>query len=114
MSVLLAGIIMLPRWLCIACAIGLSTSVATAQETKNPLRFVPGQAEWALTVDRPRELLELAEKNELFQQAQKLVGVRDYYDSTNFQRLYQLLAYFETQLGRSRHELIDDLGAGGV
>jgi hypothetical protein len=105
---------MSPRALCIVGLFLFSTSTALAQDAKNPLRFLPSQAEWVVKVERPRELLDAVEKNELFQQAQKLAGVREYYDSTTFQQLYQLIAYFEKQLGKSRDEIIDELGAGGV
>jgi hypothetical protein len=104
---------MLPRTLSV-CALVLSASFAAGQETKDPFRFVPKEAELVVQVRRPRELLGEVERNELFQQAQKLVGIRDYYDSTNFHRLYQLIAYFEKQLGKNRDELLDDLSAGGV
>jgi hypothetical protein len=105
---------MSPRWLCGLCVLVLSASIGAAQESKDPLRFVPSQAEWVVKVDRPREVLDAVEKSDLFQQAQKLAGVREYYDSTNFQQLYQLIAYFEKELGKSRNEIIDDLGAGGL
>ncbi len=105
---------MSPRWLCGLCVLVLSASLAAAQEKKDPLRFVPSQAELVVKVDRPRNVLEAVEKNELFQQAQKLAGIREYYDSTNFQQLYQLIAYFEKELGKSREEIVDDLGAGGL
>lgn len=101
------------RWLCIVSLL-VFTSPVFAQDAKNPLRFVPGQAEWVVKVDRPLELLNAVEKNELFLQAQKLAGVRDYYETTNYQQLYQLIAYFEKELGKSRDEIIDELGGGGV
>ena len=102
---------MSPRWLCGLCVLLVSSSLAVAQD---PLRFVPSNAEVVVKVDRPREVLEAVEKNELFQQAQKLAGIREYYDSTNFQQLYQLIAYFEKELGKNRNEIVNDLSAGGV
>jgi hypothetical protein len=105
---------MSPRWLCIVGLFLCSTSAAMAQDAKNPLRFVPSQAELIVKVDRPRQLLDAVKKNELFQQAQKLAGVRDYYDTTTFQQLYQVIAYFEKKLGKSREEILDELTAGGV
>src|ERR1022692_694606 len=105
---------MTPRWMCIALVFVLPASSTWAQEVaKNPLRFVPQQAELVVQIERPRDLFVAVEKNELFQQAQKLAGVREYYDTTNFQQLYQLIAYFEKTLGKSRDEIIDELGAGG-
>ncbi len=105
---------MSPRWLCGLCVLLVSSSLAAAQEAKDPLRFVPSNAEVVVKVDRPRQMLEAVEKNELFQQAQKLAGIREYYDSTNFQQAYQLITYFEKKLGENRNEIVDDLSAGGV
>src|SRR5258707_293574 len=102
---------MTPRWLCLV-ALMYASSPAFAQDAKSPLRFVPAQAELVVKVDRPLELLQAVETNDLFRDAQKLAGVRDFYDTTTFQQLYQLIAYFEKQLGQSRDEIIGDLGAG--
>lgn len=102
------------RWLCALCLTLLFAPLATAQQAKDPLRFVPSQAEWVVKVDRPGELLEAIEKNELFQQAQKLAGVREFYDTTNFQQLYQLIAYYEKKFGKNRDDILDDISAGGL
>lgn len=100
-------------WLILGVTL-LSALPASAQPAKDPLRFVPSQAEWIVKADHPRELVEIVEKNELFQEAQKLAGIREYYDTTTFQQLYQLIAYYEKQLGKSRDEIIEDISAGGV
>lgn len=105
---------MSPRWLCGLCVLVASVAPAAAQSAKDPLRFVPGQAEFVLKIDHPRAALEAIEKNDLFQQAQQLAAVGQYYDSGNFQQLYQLVAYFEKQLGKDRHEIVDELSAGGI
>jgi len=94
--------------------LAIGSVVAAAQETKSPLRFVPSQAEWVIQVDRPGELIDTVEKHELFKEAQKLTGVRDLYDTTNFQQLFQLVGYFEKELGKDRRAIVDDLGAGGL
>src|SRR5207244_12857336 len=104
---------MLRRWSSLL-TLFLATALPVAAQTKDPLRFVPNQAEVVVQVDRPRHLIEAVEKNEQFQEAQKLAGIREYYDTTNFQMLYQLIGYFEKQLGKSRDEIIDDISAGGV
>jgi hypothetical protein len=105
---------MSPRSICTLVLIFCTAGIGSAQTAKDPLRFVPSHAEAVAKIDRPRELLETVLQNELFQQAQKLAGVREYYDSTNFQRVYQLIAYFEKQLGKTKEELLDELGAGGI
>jgi hypothetical protein len=87
---------------------------AIAQPAKDPLRFVPSEAEWVTKVDRPRDILHAVEKNVLFQEAQKLAGFRELYDTTNVQQLYQLVAYFEKQLGKNHDEILDDISAGGL
>ena len=102
------------RYLSIVPLFLLSAASVFAQEAKNPLRFVPGDAEFVLKIDRPRHLVEMVEKHELFQKGLKLAGIREYYDTSTFQQIYQLIGYFEKELGKSRDEIIDDLGAGGI
>ena len=75
---------------------------------------MPSHAELVVKVDRPRDLLEAVEKHELFQKALLLPGYRELYDSTNVQRVYQLIAYFEKQLNKNKEEILDDLTGGGV
>src|SRR5262245_57982042 len=99
------------------CSIGLMfvlASAAAAQPAKDPLRFVPSEAEWVIKVDRPRDVLHAVQKNELFHEAKKLAGFREYFDTTNVQQIYQLVAYFEKQLGKNRDEIVDDISAGGL
>lgn len=85
-----------------------------ADGPKDPLRFVPKQAEVVAKVERPRSLLEAVETHELVKEALKIAGVREFYDSTNYRRLYQIIAYFEKELGQERNELLDSLTGGGV
>jgi hypothetical protein len=102
------------RYLSIIPLFLLSAASAFAQEAKNPLRFVPGDAGLVIKIERPRQLVEMVEKHELFQKGLKLAGIREYYDTTTVQQAYQLIGYFEKELGKSRDEIIDDLGAGGI
>src|SRR5439155_2934696 len=85
-----------------------------ADGPKDPLRFVPKQAEVVAKIERPRALLEAIEKHETVQEALKISGIRELYDSTNLRRLYQLIAYFEKELGKDKLELLDALTGGGV
>ena len=105
---------MSPRSICSLILFTCTAGVASAQSARDPLRFVPSQAEAVAKIDRPRELLDTVLKHELFQQAQKLAGVRDYYDSTTFHRAYQLIGYFEKELGKTKEEILDELGGGGI
>lgn len=100
--------------LSLAIALVIPASVL-ADAPKDPLRFVPSQAEVVVKVERPRALLEAVENHQLVQEAFKIGGVREFYDSTNFRRLNQLIAYFEKELGKDKYELLDGLtGGGGV
>lgn len=105
---------MSPRWFAGLFVVIAPAIPAMAQEAKDPLRFVPSRSELVIKVDQPRQTLELIEKHELFQQAQQLAGVKQYYDSTTFQQLYQLVAFFEKQLGKDRHDIVSDLSGGGL
>src|SRR5262249_23770643 len=51
---------------------------------------------------------------DLLKQLQGFEGIRELYDSTNYHRFQQLLAYFEKQLGVDRLEMIDRLAGGGI
>ncbi len=85
-----------------------------AQGEKDPLRFVPGQAEFVVTIRNPPGVISMVEKRDVFQNALKLAGVREFYDTANFHRFYQLVRYFEKELGQDRDGILADLSAGGV
>src|ERR1043165_1004284 len=106
-------IAMLQRWSSVTCLLFAIAPFVSAQSS-SPLRFVPSQAEVVVQVDRPSEVVAAVEKNELFHKARQLAGIREFYDSTNFQRFYQLIAYFEEKLGKNRNELVADLTGGGI
>ena len=97
----------------VVCFCTLSPLVS-AQPAKGPLRFISAEAEWVVTVDEPRHLLTTVEQHPLFVDVQKLAGVRDFYDTTSFQQLLQLVSYFEKQLGKGRDGLLDDVAGGGI
>ena len=100
---------LLPAWLIL-----LAPTLTRADSPKDPLRFVPREAEWVVKIERPRALVEAVEKHEIVQEALKIGGVRELYDSTNYRRLYQLIAYFEKEFGKDKYELLDALTGGGV
>jgi hypothetical protein len=97
------------------CLILLAGTAAVRADTPStPLRLIPDQADVLVQIDNPRRLVEAATTAELFQQFQKLDAIRELYDSTNSRRFYQLIAYFEKQLGASWPELLDRVGGGGL
>jgi hypothetical protein len=89
-------------------------SAVRAEPSLDPLRLIPDQADLLVKVERPRRLVEYVLNNELLRDFQNLEAVKEFYDSTNARRAYQLLAYFEKELGVSRMEMLDRLAGGGA
>jgi hypothetical protein len=100
-----------------AAVIGLlwpSVVAARADSPPDPLRLVPDVADVMIEVKNPRRLAETVTQLDLVKQAQELGPVREILDSTNYRRFYQLVAYFEKQLGAQWPDLVDRLAGGGV
>src|SRR5262249_30297458 len=88
---------------------------ARADAPPDPLRLVPAQADLVVKIEQPRKLVESVYYLDLFKQFQKEIeAVRELYDSTNARRFYQLVAYFEKQLGVSRFGRLDRLAGCGA
>jgi hypothetical protein len=94
--------------------LALLGGVARAEAPPDPLRLVPEQADLLVKVDSPRRLIETGMSSDLFKAARALPPVRDFYDSTNARRFYQLVGYFEKELGAKWPDLLDNLAGGGV
>src|SRR5216684_162740 len=97
---------------CLASMI-LVTAVR-AEPPPDPLRLMPEQADFILKIEEPRKLHDWITQHPLVKQLQAIDAVREAIDSTNARRFYQLLAYFENQLGAGRAELLDRLAGGGA
>ena len=101
--------------LCLSLALPLAfTFPAVGAEPKDPLRYFPPQIDVVLKVEKPRALVEAVFKHDLAKEAQQLQFVRDFLDSANYRRFFQLLAHFEKQFGAPWPELIDKLAGGGM
>src|SRR5262249_6995595 len=92
----------------------LAAAVGRADAPPDPLRLVPAQANLVLQVEQPRRLAEGVATLDLLKEFQKLDPVRELMDSTNARRLFQLIGYFEKQLGGDRFDLLDRLAGGGI
>ncbi len=92
----------------LACASGLD------RPPPEPLRLVPDQVDVIVEVKHPRQLIEAVTRLDLFQQLLGLPPLAEFFDSTNYRRFYQLVAYFEKQLGARWPDLVDQLAAGGA
>jgi hypothetical protein len=81
---------------------------------KDPLRFIPAEAGAVLRIDKPRALIEAVTNHDLAKQAQHLQIVRDFLDSADARRFFQLVAYYERDLGAAWPDLLDKLAGGGI
>ncbi len=95
----------------LACLI---VCAARAEAPPDPLRLVPDQADFFVELRQPRQLIEAGTSTDLFKTLYALPPVREYYDSTTARRAFQLLAYFEEELGAKWPELLVKVGGGGI
>ncbi len=78
------------------------------------LRLVPKEAGLVLVVENPRKLAETVRDLDAYKSAQELSTVREVLDSTTARRFFQLVAYYERELGAKWPELLDKLAGGGL
>jgi hypothetical protein len=79
-----------------------------------PLRLLPDQTDLLIQTPQPRRLVETLTTGDLLKQLQQLAPVREFFDSTNARRFFQLVAYFEKELGLPWPQLLDRLAGRGV
>jgi hypothetical protein len=96
------------------CAVIVLVSYATAADGKDPLRFLPDTTDIVLKVEKPRALVDAVLKHDLAKQAQELQVVREFLDSANARKFFQLVAHFEKELGAPWPDLLDKLAGGGI
>src|SRR5262245_25497490 len=99
-SLLLAGLLLIP--------------IGAKAETPHPLRFIPGEANLVLRVEKPRLLVEAITRHQVAREAQQLPFVREQLESPVFQRFLQLVKYYEQDLGMKWPELLEKLGGNGL
>jgi hypothetical protein len=98
-----------------ACLTFLAGAAAVRADTPpDPLRLVPDKADFFFKFENPRKLAESYAGMDVLKQLYKLDAVREAYDSTNARRFFQLVAYFEKQLGMKWPEALDRLAGGGA
>jgi hypothetical protein len=99
--------------LSLAFAVALAVQAAGAA-TKDPLRFLPADTDVVIKVEKPRALVETVLKHDLAKEAQQLQFVRDFLDGADARKFFQLVTYFERELGAAWPGLIGKLAGGGV
>ncbi|HEY7426904.1 MAG TPA: hypothetical protein VH682_21895 [Gemmataceae bacterium] len=96
------------------CVVALRAETPKPQTPPGPLRLLPDQADLLVEVPQPRRLVETLTTLDMLKQLQQLAPVRELFDSTNARRFYQLLAYFEKELGAPWPQLLDRLAGRGA
>jgi hypothetical protein len=92
----------------------LCAVAARAQTPSSPLRLVPEQTDLLVEVKQPRRLAETLTTLDMLQQLREFAPVRELLDSTSYRRFYQLVAYFEKELGDRWPTLLDRLAGRGA
>jgi hypothetical protein len=80
----------------------------------DPLRFIPDQADLVIKVENPRRLIEGFLSLPAVKNAERLDVVRQALDSAPARRAFELIAYYERDLGAKWPELLDQLAGGGI
>lgn len=100
----------MPRWWICLAVVAIAPAVAGA----DPLRLVPKDAGLVVVVENPRKLAEAVRDLDAYQSAQSLPAVREFLNSTTARRFFQLVSYYERQLGAKWPEVLDKIAGGGV
>lgn len=98
----------------VVVAAASGASAANAAESLDPLRLVPPSANLIVKIDRPRAIADLAANLVSRPELAGFRGYRDYFESTNYQLLKQLVGHFERELGNRWIDLLDDLAGDGI
>jgi hypothetical protein len=104
----------MPRWWTRLTPAVAAVALAAAPAAADPLRLIPKQAGLVVVVEQPRKLAEAVRDLDAYQSAQTLPAVREFLDSTAARRFFQLVAYYERELGAKWPELLDRVAGGGV
>lgn len=87
---------------------------ARADQPPSPLDLMPDQGELLIEVPSPRQLVETLTTLDTLKQLEQLGVSKELLNSTQYRRFYQLVAYFEKELGAKWPELLDRLGGNGA
>jgi hypothetical protein len=103
----LAGAAMLAGVLCCAAA-------ARAEAPRTPAELIPDKADLLIEVANPRRLVEALTTLDVVKELRGFPVIKEFMASTQSRRFYQLLAYFEKELGAKWPELLDRLAGDGL
>src|SRR5262245_11647722 len=92
----------------------LCVSPLRAEKPPSPLRLIPADAELVVQTRGPRQLVEAVTTLDYIKEVLALDAYKELLDATQTRRFFQMVAYFERELGVSWPELLDRIGGGGA
>jgi hypothetical protein len=110
---LLAGLLWLPAGARETPKSGKIISGPAAEEI-SPLDLIPAEADFFIEIKNPRRVAETIQDLAALEQLRQFPAIGEQLDSTNVRRFFQLVAYFEKQLGGKWPSLLDKLAGGGA
>ncbi len=97
----------------LVCLAFLATT-ARAETPTPPSRLIPTQADLVIEVKQPRQFVQTFTTLDSFKKLQQFPSVKEIFESTQYRRFYQFIAYYEKELGAQWPELLDKLAGGGM
>ena len=98
----------------VALAVLAFAVVSRAGAETPPSRLIPAQADLVVEIKEPRQLVEMLVKLDVVKQLQQFPNVKEYFQSTQYRRFHQFVAYYERELGATWPELLEKLAGGGA
>jgi len=100
----------------LALAVGfMLTGVSVASSAApDPLRLIPDKADLVIKIENPRAFLEGIKSLDAVKDVTQLDVVRKALDSAEARRFFELIAYYERDLGHPWPVLVDKLAGGGI
>ncbi|GIW80094.1 MAG: hypothetical protein KatS3mg105_1901 [Gemmatales bacterium] len=95
-------------------ALVLAGIAVPSAQAQSPLRLVPQEADLFLEVPNPAGLIQTVLDDPLLERLRKLDAFAELQDFTNVRRFYQLVAYYEKELGAKWPEVLDQIAGKGV
>jgi hypothetical protein len=85
-----------------------------AQTPVSALRGIPAAADLVVEIKNPREIHDLLMKLDLVKDVLKFSATQEFLQSTRARRFFQLVHFFERELGAKYPDLLDQLSGGGI
>ncbi len=92
----------------------LSAELVRAEPPSPALKLIPAEADLLVEVRSVRQVHDLLLGLDFVKELQKFPNTREFFNSTQARRFFQLLAYYEKELGARYPDLLEELTSGGV